>query len=373
MLKKNECVLRGAIFKNTSSPIDRKIGRSIYHGSAQIRDVIKFDNGANIRDYLYNGSGKRSNVQNSIMDTLVTRPEDFNILNGGITIIAKKCEIDDKRMMVKLTEPNIINGAQTQGTIGDYLESGGDENTYVQIEVLIFEDEELAVETTISRNNQHKVQAYGIATKRGYFDDLVAIMEHNGHTFKTKEHEDNGLDHILQLVKVLIALTPQRMLDKVGFSNKVACYSRRATCLKFFEKIYMNSSDKKSEQYQDSVTIYNCWFDIAPTIWETYLRWKSHNGFYGTRLHCIERNGSDITSVPDGLIFPIVSALSQFVKRRGDTYSFEYDDSIDEDLIDVIKDLYTSNGSNPPSVGRSSSAYSTMNSTVKLLKKHATA
>lgn len=370
-----KCTLHDAVFKNTSSPIDRAMKRTVYHGCAKIKEVLPFENGDNLRDYLYNGSGKRTNVQKDILGTLHESPHDFAIRNSGITAIARKCRIDDKNSCVTLEDPNIINGAQTQGVIQDFLDSLEDnddagDNIYVQIEIIVTEDDDLITETAISRNNQHKVEAYGIAARRGDFDDLVAIMSEAGHEFKTRQHEDNSLDNILQLVKVLVACTPMSLLNAIGIQGKSFAYDKKAKCLKLFERVYNGSNDKSDQMHDDYVELYNCWFDIAPHAWDAYLHWKSHEGFYGTRLQCIERDEyGQVVSVPDGLIFPIIAALSRFVKKVKGTYRFTYPEVIDNSMIRSIKSVYLARGSHPGEVGKDATSYAHMDDVVEMYRE----
>ena len=45
------------------------------------------------------------------------------MLNGGIVIVARDYEVDEKTKTLSLTRPSIINGAQTQGVLRDHAAS----------------------------------------------------------------------------------------------------------------------------------------------------------------------------------------------------------------------------------------------------------
>lgn len=66
----------------------------------------------NVREYF-----KNKNVDNEIKKTLEYHPEDFFILNNGLTIIGKDIHIDGN--VIKITNMCIINGAQTTYLIGE--------------------------------------------------------------------------------------------------------------------------------------------------------------------------------------------------------------------------------------------------------------
>jgi hypothetical protein len=65
----------------------------------------------NVRGYI-----KNKKIDNEISSTISTRPDDFLILNNGITIVAKNVVHDGT--VIKFKEMFIVNGAQTTSLIG---------------------------------------------------------------------------------------------------------------------------------------------------------------------------------------------------------------------------------------------------------------
>jgi hypothetical protein len=57
--------------------------------------------------------------------------------------------------------------------------------------------------------------------------------------------------------------------------------------------------------------------DMAGEAWSAYLKWQSHPGWEGSRLRAdakqVRREGGKII-VADGVLFPIIAALSNFVR-----------------------------------------------------------
>jgi hypothetical protein len=108
---------------------------------------------------------------------------------------------------------------------------------------------------------------------------------------------------------------------------------------------------------------------MAGPAWKLYQKWKSHTGFQGTRLRSIGRENGEIANVPDGIVFPILSALSEFVvsrsnlrkggKKRWVLQPVERFD--DQELIDAAKQVYMEIADhNPQTMGKSKACYSAL-------------
>jgi hypothetical protein len=94
-----------------------------------------------------------------------------------------------------------------------------------------------------------------------------------------------------------------------------------------------------------------------------YWKWKKHNGFSGTRLRSIERdNDGNILNIPDGIVFPILSSLSEFVKKQKGTWTYSPPKFFNEDkLIESAKNTYIEiANSNPAQMGKSKACYSAL-------------
>jgi len=107
--------------RNISSPEDTAARRKVYSGTAPARSVLELEDNENVREYLVEAKGKQKKtptlVHQAIRKTLESNTEMFSILNGGIVIVARDAEVDDKARQLTLLRPSIINGSQTQGEL----------------------------------------------------------------------------------------------------------------------------------------------------------------------------------------------------------------------------------------------------------------
>jgi hypothetical protein len=108
--------------------------------------------------------------------------------------------------------------------------------------------------------------------------------------------------------------------------------------------------------------VYKYFLDISGKAWKLYRRWKSHPGFAESRLPLFERENGEVAVVPDGILFPILSAFSAFVDRSGEKWEINIPDVFDEnELIDAAAQAYIEIASrNPQTMGKSKACYSTL-------------
>lgn len=115
----------------------------------------------NIRELLGDSS-----INNEIEKTIESEPENFWYYNNGITIIAdsvKKTPAGGAGHLYgafECKDISIVNGAQTVGTIGKYLEKNGSreylENLSVSVRLISLEDSDLNFGKQITRNNNRQ-------------------------------------------------------------------------------------------------------------------------------------------------------------------------------------------------------------------------
>ncbi len=71
---------------------------------------------ANLRDFLGLRNNAR-NVNSTIRDTIQQRPNEFFILNNGVTLITNDAVVLDKPRRLKVSGVSVVNGAQTTGSL----------------------------------------------------------------------------------------------------------------------------------------------------------------------------------------------------------------------------------------------------------------
>jgi hypothetical protein len=368
--------------RNISGPEDEDAERKVYAGHAPTSSVLKLEDDENVREYLVDALGKAKArptlVHQAIRKTLADHPDQFSILNGGIVIVARGAEIDDKRKVLLLKRPSIINGSQTQGELRRYFEQyreAAAEDFFepsIKFELIVTKDDDLIAEISISRNFQNDVRAISIAGRRGQLDELEAAVQRVIPGAKLRKSEtdlavdDEFLD-TEKLIQVLFALMPTTLFDHLEMDAKVFSYSQKTRCLKLFQRIVEGRHENENLD-----AIYAYFLDMAGHAWELYEKWKTHPRFRGTRLRSIEREDGEVASVPDGIVFPILSAMSMFVKRCRRRLLKPQRDLVywamrpvaqfdEQELIDAAAQVYMEIADhNPQTMGKSKACYSAL-------------
>jgi hypothetical protein len=111
-----------------------------------------------------------------------------------------------------------------------------------------------------------------------------------------------------------------------------------------------------------SSEVYQYFLDISGQAWKLYGRWKSHPGFRESGFPLFERENGEGAAVPDGILFPILSAFSAFVEHRDQKWEINIPDVFDEnELIGAAEQVYMEIASrNPQTMGKSRACYSTL-------------
>jgi AIPR protein len=360
--------------RNISAPEDDTAGRKVYSGHAPASSVLSLEDDENVREYLVGTHGNQklapTLVHQAIRKTLEDQPDQFSILNGGMVIVARAVEVDDKRKILVLQRPSIINGSQTQGELDRYFTKYRSSPRFfepsIKFELIVTADDGLIAEISIARNFQNDVRPISIAGRRGQLDELEAAIQKDIPGAKLRKSEtdiaeDEEYLDTEKLIQVMFALMPGavlKSLDEDGdASNKVFTYSQKTRCLKLFQRL-VDASGEESE-FSD---VYQYFLDIAGQAWKLYRRWKSHPGFRGTGIPSFERENGRAAEVPDGIIFPILSAFSAFVDRPGKKWEINIPEVFDEnELIEAAAQAYTEIANrNPQAMGKSKACYSTL-------------
>jgi hypothetical protein len=370
--------------RNISGPEDEAAERKVYAGHAPTSSVLQLEDDENVREYLVDAQGKAKArptlVHQAIRKTLADHPDEFSILNGGMVIVARAAEVDDKRRVLVLDRPSIINGSQTQGELRRYFDTCRQREDFfepsIKFELIVTKDDDLIAEISISRNFQNDVRAISIAGRRGQLDELESAVQRVIPRAKLRKSEtdlavdDEFLD-TEKLIQVLFALMPPELfalLEKEA-ASKVFAYSQKTRCLKLFQRIV-----EGREGDDDLDAIYTYFLDMAGLAWNLYERWKAHPNFRGTRLRAIEREKGAIADVPDGIVFPILSAMSVFVVKSNDLVLGRGKLKIgpgwvlrpvkrfdEQELIDAAAQVYMEIADhNPQTMGKSKACYSAL-------------
>ena len=370
-----------AVCRKISTKQDEDAGFSTYVGQAPVDSFVDLPDHENVRDYIP-GSGqiqRRSEVHNAIAESLREKPQTFSALNGGIVIVASGLEMLEDQKRIRLRNPSIINGSQTRGEIRRFIDSLDGEATLpnVKFEIIITNDEDLIAEVSIARNFQQKVQAISIYGKQGLLDDLAkAFVDKTGdkRILRLKEtdrpKETDGVGGFIpteKLIQVITALIPEQLWKATGrpgeYWNKAFAYSSAQGPLKMYAKNVEKSRDEDAAAAKE---LNQFFLDIASDAWALYETWAAHPGFNGSNLkhgYGVERDQKgNICRIYDGMVFPIIAAFSVFVVKKNGKWTISPPSNWqDEFLIRQAKRVFVETGSNPQTMGKLPSSYSSLN------------
>jgi len=376
--------------RNVSSPQDTENGRKILFGHAPASSILDLPTDENVRDYLLEAEGKKrrqpTQVHRAMMETLKNDPTRFSVLNGGVVIVCRDYDTDEKSRVLKLESPSIINGSQTQGVLRGFLRQRGEslsDEIYVTFELIVTHDDDLIADTSIARNFQNDVMTVSIVGRLGQLDELEQALQRAYPGKKLRKSETKVArtlslkeDYVLteKLIQVLIALTPAELWYKSGEEgrpNKVYTYSGKEKCLKEFQRVVRMAKNPEDPEHEKYAELYQFYLDVAAEALELYESWKQHEDWRGTRLRAIIRDGRDIVDVPDGIIFPILAALSAFATKTSTGWTIRPPARLnDADLIAAAKSAYQDlANSNPTTMGKSKACYAQLYQIAEIYKR----
>lgn len=364
------------LIRNVTSPEEQTNGSRCFVAVCPLSEVLKFDTVRNLRDYIpAHDPKKRNSVHKDIEATLKGSPDRFIQYNGGLTISCSDIEVKDNEKVAFVTSGSILNGAQTQGEIRRYLDglqsdAMEDEKVEVsdinvRVEFVVEPDDAQVTEIAIARNTSTDIKRLTMAGARKYFDELDDSFRKINKSLKlTKNETDIGDDFVDtgKLLQVLWLLCPAELLNlgarSVG-EARLKSYKNRNYCLVDFENDFLKKDDDPKAAQR-----YRCFVDLAGIAWKEYLKWQRHPAWAGKRLKGtkqIKRSKNGYV-VADGITFPILGAMSEFVKKDSrERWMIEVPSIFeDEAMIDAAREQLSANGGNPMLMARTSGVYSAL-------------
>ncbi|KWD88377.1 hypothetical protein WL71_08640 [Burkholderia ubonensis] len=319
------------LLRNTTSPDEKGTGVQSFVVNLPAFEILKLGTKENLRGYIaeYNPR-KRNGVHEAIRSTIETEPERFITRNSGFVIAASHIDVDDNKKQLRLTDASVINGAQSQGEIrgwieenygDDYKAEDGEEPPfYVRAEIIVDPDPGEVVETAIARNTATPVKSISQAGARGHLDDLELSIRKEFPNAKIRKSETDidVLDtrKILQYTRLLM---PESVSMTDSTAERLRAYKNPEQCLSDFSSWY------EARSYdEDAALKYNFCVAMAPVALKEYEYWEQHDAWNGQRVWeetkkggraCQRDESGKITWISPGLIFPIMSAMSEFVEK----------------------------------------------------------
>lgn len=367
--------LQYQLIRNTTSPDEVQTGVKSFVANLPAFEILKINTKENLRAYIpeYNQK-KRNRVHDAIQDTIDREPHRFITRNSGFVITASSIDVDDNKKVMKLKEASIINGAQSQGEVRQFIEENYDEEDiredqtpfYVRAEIIVDPDEDEVTETAIARNTATPVKSISQAGARGQLDDLEKSIRAKFPDMNIRKSETDDPDEVLdtrRIIQYARLLMPVEVSGNSSAAEKLRAYKNPEQCLTEFSRWY---DDRKHDE--DARRKYEFTVEIAPyaikeyTAWETSNAWNGHYVWGETKKGgrvCRRDENNNIVWVSPGLVFPILGAMSEFVIQNKDgewrikkPKRFKADE-----MIKRCISQFRAHGSDPMWMGRSEAAY----------------
>jgi hypothetical protein len=362
------------LLRNTTSPDEVATGVKSFVVNVPATEILKLDTKENLRSYLaeYNAR-KRNRVHDAIRNTIQTEPQRFITRNSGFVVAASDIGVDDNKKTMRLSDPSIINGAQSQGEIRRWFDDAyGDEGMsaadevpfYVRLEVIVDPDTEEVVETAIARNTATPVRSISQAGARGHLEELERSIRRRRPELRIRKSEtDEDVYDTRKILQYARLLMPVSVSRNDSAAEKLRAYKNPEQCLTDFSGWF---EDKDSDPI--AADKYRFTIQIAPFAIEEYEYWERHDGWNGHRVWEETKKGGRacrrdrrtgrVIWVSPGLVFPILGAMGEFVADTADGWNIVRPSLFKpSEMIARAVAQFRSLDSDPMQMGRSAGAY----------------
>jgi hypothetical protein len=367
------------LIRNTTSPDEAKSGVKSFVANLPAFEILKLGTKENLRAYIadYNPK-KRNSVHDAIANTILNFPERFITRNSGFVISATAIEVDDNAKVVKLRNSSVINGAQSQGEVRQFIEEQYPEGVerdsqdppfFVRAEIIVDEDEDQVTETAIARNTATPVKSISQAGARGHLDDLEKSIRSKHPDIKIRKSETDvdvyDTRKILQLTRLLMPLS---VSGNSSAAERLRAYKNPEQCLTEFSAWFDDRNSIDSDKAKEAKRKYEFTVQIAPYAIKEYEYWESHDGWNGNHIWeqtdkggraCRRDDKNRIVWVSPGILFPLLGAMSAFVAQKSDgTWRIKKPPRFKPDeMIKKAVSQFRAHNSDPMAMGRSDGAY----------------
>jgi hypothetical protein len=365
------CAITYDVIRNLTSSPEKENGVQTWFANVPASEILKIGTGDNLRAYIAEHSpAKRNGVHKQIAATIESAPDRFINRNSGVTITCTNAVVDDAAKVIKLRDASIINGAQTQGEIRRYFElnEGEAEDFLLRAEIIMEPLHDAIVEIAIARNTATSVKSVSQANARGYLDALKVSVETAlpGEKLQASETDIEGLNTQTVLQQARLLMPPGLLNGKSPPRN--FAYKQGGKCLAdFSEWAKDRGTDATAEALHDFTV------QIAPIAIQEYRRWECHEGWNGHRLHESgkfsekpvggrpvrrDKKTGKVVWVAPGILFPLMSSLSAFVRQKNGKWVLEKPDLFkEEELIRRAVQQFRALNREVAMMGRSEQAY----------------
>jgi hypothetical protein len=362
------------LLRNTTSPDEASSGIKSFVANLSAFEILKLGTSENLRAYIAEDHPKKRNrVHDAIRSTIENAPERFITRNSGFVIAAAEAEVDDNKKIIRLVEPSLINGAQSQGEIRRWIQDTfGDDGPdaseeppfFVRAEIVVDPDDDEVVETAIARNTATPVKSISQAGARGHLEDLETnIKKVYPHIKIRKSETDEDVYDTRRILQYSRLLMPFAVSNNNAAAEKLRAYKNPEQCLTDFSDWYDRKKDDSAARRKYDFTV-----QIAPYAISEYEYWERHDAWNGHHIWdetkrggraCRRDKTGKIVWVSPGLVFPILGAMSEFVTEKSPNKWAISKPSLFKagDMIGRAVSQFRSLSSDPMQMGRSGGAY----------------
>jgi hypothetical protein len=366
--------LQYQLIRTTTSPDENQTGVKSFVVNLPAFEILKLNTKENLRTYIvdYNPK-KRNKVHDAIRTTILQEPARFITRNSGFVITSSNVDVDDNKKTIRIEDPSIINGAQSQGEIRQFIrEQFADEKEwnlqdppfYVRAEIIVDADEGEVTETAIARNTATPVKSVSEAGARHVLDDLERSIKQKLPDIRIRKSETDvdvyDTRRILQFARLLM---PVSVSGNASVSERLRAYKNPEQCLTEFCDWHEQRAHDEAARRKYDFTV-----QIAPYAIKEYDYWENHDAWNGHHLWeetkkggraCRRDDQNRIVWVSPGLLFPILGGMSEFVDQgNDDKWRIKKPKRFKPDeMIKRAVSQFRAHSSDPMAMGRSEAAY----------------
>jgi len=391
--------LKTHIGRNLTSLGEKSHGLGHFYCIAYGKDILELPTEQNLRRYTgLDKPSSRTLIHKGVANTLDSEPWLLPHYNQGLTVTCSDLKLNTEKGYAIITDPGLINGAQTQGEIArffgalvqnvfdgnpleepiDFMEAynsaraelDAHPDIEIVVEFLVNQDSDQRRNAAIARNLSNNVAQISVSNAYGAFNDLAEEMKKANKDWKIQLNESDKqnadyLDTVL-LLQVTHLITPDEITypdGKVPEGAASKAYKGANSILKEFTLAYQNKDKDPNSKKRYEATV-----KLAPIAWSLFKDINTDKKWTGTGIQekystsgkrvCWKNKSDNVIAFVNGISFPVMSAFRSFLKEKNGNYSIEIPDNYDrQNIYKAAIKSFGAFGYDPAFFGRSNNSY----------------
>lgn len=337
-----------SLIRNISTSQQKDTNINVFVGIINSDQLLEIPDDENVRRFIGPEERLSGNVQKEIFESFESKRDNFSLLNGGITMVARSLKTHPDKNRLLLIQPSIINGSQTRGVAKIYHSNPENPPVPIKVEIIVTTDDDLIADVSISRNYQNKVKDISIFGRRNAFVPINKYLENKKLPYRLVEDESDrdGIQPSLAL-QIAFLLMPKSFwtehMPSVQYKKSNLYSSSNKWIKQYAENIYdISEKGEGAEKEKAKQALKFIVFAISVGL-PLYQELQSSNVWTGVRVQNGFTRDSDnnIIKVANGWLFPLISIHSKFMEYDGDNWSFDVPNNFNYNkAISYIKEFY---------------------------------